>query len=95
MVSAIAVVHSRFSTNTFPTWDLAQPFRFIAHNGEINTVRGNRNWMQRGAACCSRQVRLGGLERLHPIIVPARATRRSSTTCSSCWCSAGARCRTR
>src|SRR5690606_28351658 len=43
--SAIALVHSRFSTNTFPTWDLAQPFRYIAHNGEINTVRGNRNWM--------------------------------------------------
>ena len=44
--SAIAVVHSRFSTNTFPTWDLAQPFRYIAHNGEINTLRGNGNWMQ-------------------------------------------------
>ena len=43
--SAIAVVHSRFSTNVLPRWDLAQPFRFIAHNGEINTVRGNRNWM--------------------------------------------------
>ena len=46
MASAIAVVHSRFSTNTFPTWDLAQPFRYIAHNGEINTLRGNTNWMQ-------------------------------------------------
>ena len=46
LVSAIAVVHSRFSTNTFPTWDLAQPFRYIAHNGEINTLRGNRNWMR-------------------------------------------------
>jgi len=44
--SAIALVHSRFSTNTFPSWPLAQPFRLIAHNGEINTVRGNRNWMQ-------------------------------------------------
>lgn len=43
--SAIAIVHSRFSTNTFPSWPLAQPFRMIAHNGEINTVRGNRNWM--------------------------------------------------
>ncbi len=43
--SAIAVVHSRFSTNVLPRWDLAQPFRYIAHNGEINTVRGNRNWM--------------------------------------------------
>jgi len=43
--SALALVHQRFSTNTFPTWDLAQPFRMIAHNGEINTVRGNKNWM--------------------------------------------------
>lgn len=46
MRSAIALVHSRFSTNTFPSWPLAHPFRFIAHNGEINTIRGNRNWMQ-------------------------------------------------
>ena len=45
-VTAIALVHQRFSTNTFPTWDLAHPFRYIAHNGEINTVRGNRNWMR-------------------------------------------------
>src|SRR5690606_7032749 len=44
--SAIALVHSRFSTNTFPTWDLAQPFRMIAHNGEINTIKGNRLWME-------------------------------------------------
>ena len=43
--SAIALVHSRFSTNTFPSWPLAHPYRYIAHNGEINTVRGNRNWM--------------------------------------------------
>lgn len=43
--SAISLVHQRYSTNTFPTWDLAQPFRFLAHNGEINTIRGNRNWM--------------------------------------------------
>ncbi|MGC1210141.1 MAG: glutamate synthase large subunit [Micromonospora sp.] len=46
VVSAIALVHSRFSTNTFPSWPLAHPYRFIAHNGEINTIRGNRNWMQ-------------------------------------------------
>lgn len=46
MVSAIAVVHSRFSTNTFPSWKLAQPFRYIAHNGEINTVKGNVNWIK-------------------------------------------------
>ncbi|HET7196217.1 MAG TPA: glutamate synthase subunit alpha, partial [Nocardioides sp.] len=46
VASALAVVHSRFSTNTFPSWPLAHPFRFIAHNGEINTVMGNRNWMR-------------------------------------------------
>jgi glutamate synthase domain-containing protein 1 len=44
--SSICLVHSRYSTNTFPTWDLAQPFRFLAHNGEINTLRGNVNWMR-------------------------------------------------
>ena len=70
MVSAIALVHSRFSTNTFATWDLAQPMRFVAHNGEINTVRGNRNWMnaRRGQL---QSAKFGGtLERLFPIIVP-------------------------
>ena len=45
MKSAMAMIHLRFSTNTFPTWDLAHPFRMIAHNGEINTLRGNKNWM--------------------------------------------------
>src|SRR5476651_2659638 len=44
--SAIAIVHQRFSTNTFPSWSLAHPFRYIAHNGEINTVQGNKNWMK-------------------------------------------------
>lgn len=44
--SGLALVHSRFSTNTFPTWSLAQPFRLLAHNGEINTIRGNRGWME-------------------------------------------------
>ncbi|MBL8953342.1 MAG: glutamate synthase large subunit [Myxococcaceae bacterium] len=73
MVSGIALVHSRFSTNTFPTWDLAQPFRFIAHNGEINTVQGNRNWMhsRRGLLHSSK---FGvPLEALHPIIVPGKS----------------------
>ena len=44
--SALALVHSRFSTNTFPSWPLAHPYRYVAHNGEINTIRGNRNWMR-------------------------------------------------
>ncbi|MFP2933162.1 glutamate synthase central domain-containing protein, partial [Pyxidicoccus sp. 3LG] len=72
-ISALALVHSRFSTNTFPTWELAQPFRFIAHNGEINTLRGNRNWMtaRRGLL---QTARLGGsLEPLQPVIVPGKS----------------------
>ena len=53
--SALALVHQRFSTNTFPSWKLAHPYRFIAHNGEINTVRGNVNWMNARAAGCTRR----------------------------------------
>ncbi|MGE3544184.1 MAG: glutamate synthase large subunit, partial [Kofleriaceae bacterium] len=73
LASAIAVVHSRFSTNTFPTWDLAQPFRYIAHNGEINTLRGNGNWMQARRSQLKSAKFRGGLERLHPIIVPGKS----------------------
>ncbi|MGY1452942.1 glutamate synthase large subunit [Streptomyces sp. SS8] len=72
--SAIALVHSRFSTNTFPSWPLAHPYRFVAHNGEINTVRGNRNWMR------ARESQLvsdlfggkdaGNLERIFPVCTP-------------------------
>ncbi|HVV85285.1 MAG TPA: glutamate synthase large subunit [Kofleriaceae bacterium] len=68
LVAAIAVVHSRFSTNTFPTWDLAQPFRFIAHNGEINTLRGNLGWIDARRSQLKSAKFKGGLERLHPII---------------------------
>jgi glutamate synthase (NADPH/NADH) large chain len=73
LASAIAVVHSRFSTNTFPTWDLAQPLRYIAHNGEINTVRGNGNWMQARRSQLKSAKFSGGLERLFPIIVPGKS----------------------
>src|SRR5690348_16727019 len=73
LASAIAVVHSRFSTNTFPTWDLAQPFRYIAHNGEINTLRGNCNWMQARRSQLTSAKFSGGLDRLHPIIVPGKS----------------------
>src|SRR5262245_28591258 len=73
LTSAIAVVHSRFSTNTFPTWDLAQPFRYIAHNGEINTLRGNSNWMQARKSQLKSAKFSGGLERLFPIIVPGKS----------------------
>ncbi len=68
--SALAVVHSRFSTNTFPSWPLSHPFRFIAHNGEINTVKGNRNWMRAREALLSSDLIPGDLERLFPICTP-------------------------
>ncbi len=70
MASALAVVHSRFSTNTFPAWELAHPFRMIAHNGEINTVMGNRNWMRAREALLATDLIPGDLERLFPICTP-------------------------
>ena len=68
VVSALALVHQRFSTNTFPTWDLAHPFRMIAHNGEINTVRGNVNWMAARHAAMSSKLLGEDLEKLWPLI---------------------------
>ncbi|MER7535156.1 glutamate synthase large subunit [Streptomyces sp. NPDC097704] len=69
--TAVALVHSRFSTNTFPSWPLAHPYRFIAHNGEINTVKGNRNWMTaREAQLDSTAFGEGSLERIFPICTP-------------------------
>ncbi|MFD1826640.1 MULTISPECIES: glutamate synthase large subunit [Mumia] len=70
IASALAVVHSRFSTNTFPSWPLAHPFRFIAHNGEINTARGNRNWMRAREALLESDLIPGDLTRLFPIVDP-------------------------
>ncbi|MCY7395124.1 MAG: glutamate synthase large subunit [Nocardioides sp.] len=67
VASALAVVHSRFSTNTFPSWPLSHPFRYIAHNGEINTVMGNRNWMRAREALLSSDLIPGDMERLFPI----------------------------
>ncbi|ADT99556.1 glutamate synthase large subunit [Mycolicibacterium gilvum] len=69
-ISAIAIVHSRFSTNTFPSWPLAHPFRFVAHNGEINTVRGNRNRMHAREAMLASAHIPGDLSRLSPICTP-------------------------
>ena len=68
--SALALVHSRFSTNTFPSWPLAHPFRFIAHNGEINTVQGNRNWMRARESLLQSDLLHGDLERMFPICTP-------------------------
>ena len=67
--SALALVHQRFSTNTFPSWPLAQPFRFIAHNGEINTLRGNINWMRAREALCESDLFRDDLEKLFPIVL--------------------------
>ena len=68
VVTAIALVHQRFSTNTFPTWDLAHPFRYIAHNGEINTLRGNRNWMLARQANLKSDLFGDNLPRLFPLV---------------------------
>ncbi len=69
--SAVALVHSRFSTNTFPSWPLAHPYRFVAHNGEINTVKGNRNWMKaRESQLASAAFGEGALDRIFPICTP-------------------------
>ena len=68
VVSPLALVHSRFSTNTFPSWPLAHPYRFIAHNGEINTVKGNRNWMRARESLLASELIPGNLDRLFPIV---------------------------
>ena len=68
VVSPLALVHSRFSTNTFPSWPLAHPYRYIAHNGEINTVKGNRNWMRARESLLESDLIPGDLKRLFPIV---------------------------
>ncbi|MFI8585354.1 glutamate synthase large subunit [Pseudonocardia alni] len=70
VTSALAIVHSRFSTNTFPAWPLAHPFRYVAHNGEINTLRGNRNWMAARESLLESANLPGDLSRLTPIVTP-------------------------
>ncbi|MGH8987224.1 MAG: glutamate synthase central domain-containing protein, partial [Acidimicrobiales bacterium] len=68
--SGLALVHSRFSTNTFPSWPLAHPYRYLAHNGEINTLAGNRNWMRAREALLSTPNLPGDLERIFPVCTP-------------------------
>ncbi|MBE9609018.1 glutamate synthase-related protein [Chitinilyticum piscinae] len=72
-VSALALVHQRFSTNTFPTWDLAHPFRMIAHNGEINTLRGNVNWIRARERAISSPVLGKDLDKVWPLIYPGQS----------------------
>lgn len=69
LTSGLALVHSRFSTNTFPTWSLAQPFRLLCHNGEINTIRGNRGWMKARESVLSSDT-LGNAKEISPIVEP-------------------------
>ncbi len=71
--SAIALVHSRFSTNTFPSWDLAQPFRLLAHNGEINTIRGNRYWMKARESVLQSHYLDDDLSKIYPIVEPDKS----------------------
>ncbi len=71
--SAIALIHSRFSTNTFPTWDLAQPFRFLSHNGEINTIKGNRMWLEAREPVMQTELFGDDLKKLFPIIEPGKS----------------------
>ena len=110
LASALAVVHSRFSTNTFPSWPLAHPYRLIAHNGEINTVKGNRNWMRAREALLDSELFAvpggagsaagaddgpGGCSGCSRSATRPAPTARRSTRCSSCCTSAAGRCRTR
>ncbi len=71
--SAIALIHSRFSTNTFPTWDLAQPFRYLGHNGEINTIKGNRMWMSARESLMKTGVIGEDLKKIFPVIEPDKS----------------------
>ncbi len=73
VVSALALVHQRFSTNTFPTWDLAHPFRMIAHNGEINTVRGNINWMAARQKAMKSHLLGADLDHMWPLIIDGQS----------------------
>ena len=94
--SALVLVHRRFSTNTFPSWPLAHPYRFIAHNGEINTVQGNRNWMRAREAMAAEPALLPDLAKAFPICTPGASRHGdASTRCSSCCTSPAVRCRTR
>ncbi|MGH3987000.1 MAG: glutamate synthase large subunit [Pseudonocardiaceae bacterium] len=70
VTSSLAMVHSRFSTNTFPSWPLAHPYRYVSHNGEINTLRGNRNWMLARESQLATDLIPGDLDRIYPIVTP-------------------------
>ena len=81
MVSALAMVHQRFSTNTFPTWDLAHPFRYICHNGEINTLRGNFNWIRAREGAIASKILGDDLQKLWPLIYDGQSDSASFDNC--------------
>ncbi|MHB1486924.1 MAG: glutamate synthase large subunit [Acidimicrobiales bacterium] len=87
--SALALVHSRFSTNTFPSWPLAHPYRYLAHNGEINTLAGNRNWMRAREALLQSDLIPGEIERILPIITPGASDSASFDEVLELLCMAG------
>jgi glutamate synthase (NADPH) large chain len=80
-VSALALVHQRFSTNTFPEWPLAHPYRYVAHNGEINTVKGNYNWMRAREGVMSSPVLAADLKKLYPISFPTQSDTATFDNC--------------
>ncbi len=80
-VSALALVHQRFSTNTFPEWPLAHPYRYVAHNGEINTVKGNYNWMRAREGVMSSPVLGADLKKLYPISFPSQSDTATFDNC--------------
>ena len=80
-ISALALVHQRFSTNTFPAWELAHPYRMIAHNGEINTVKGNVNWINARTGAISSPVLGNDLKKLWPLIYPGQSDTASFDNC--------------
>jgi glutamate synthase (NADPH/NADH) large chain/glutamate synthase (ferredoxin) len=80
-VSALALVHQRFSTNTFPEWPLAHPYRYVAHNGEINTVKGNYNWMKAREGVMSSPVLGADLKKLYPISFPSQSDTATFDNC--------------
>ncbi|KQT09473.1 glutamate synthase-related protein [Ramlibacter sp. Leaf400] len=80
-VSALALVHQRFSTNTFPEWPLAHPYRYVAHNGEINTVKGNYNWMRAREGVMSSPVLANDLKKLYPISFPGQSDTATFDNC--------------
>ncbi|MCA3061051.1 MAG: glutamate synthase subunit alpha, partial [Rhodocyclaceae bacterium] len=81
MVTALALVHQRFSTNTFPTWDLAHPFRMVAHNGEINTLRGNVNWIRARQQAIASPILKDDLKKIWPLIYDGQSDSASFDNC--------------